>query len=187
MKKIFFVLTLTAAAMASAELKMATVDIMKLARNHSDYERNRSFLASKDKDLKEKLDSIKAEGESLQAEGRKMAEQFRNPMLSSKMKAELEKKLSDIQQKLMAIEQRYRAEGMRGRQDIQEDESRMLKATTDDLRKLIGEFAKANGYNFIVDKNAVPYCDGAFDITDSVLKSMGVDPAKARGNGDAGK
>lgn len=182
MKKTLFGVVLALSCAASAGVKIATVDIMKLARNHADYERNRSFLSGKDKDLKEKLDSIKAEGETLQAEGRKMAEQFRNPMLNAKMKADLEKKLSDIQQKLLAIEQRYRAEGMRGRQDIQEDENRMLKATTDDLRRRISAYAKEKGYNLVLDKNAVPYCDQTFDITDAVLKTMGVDPAKARGS-----
>ncbi len=186
MKKIIFGTIISLLSVATAEVRIAAVDMMKLARNHPDYERNRNFLQGKEKDLKEKLDAIKDEGEKLQTEGRKLAEQFRNPMLNDKMKAELEKKLSDIQQKLISIEQRYRSEGMRGRQDLQDDESRMLKATTDDLGKRIAVFAEAKGYEFVVDKNAVPYCKASFDITDSMLKEMGVDPEKARGN-DVGK
>lgn len=186
MKKLMFVLTMIAAMTAAAEMKLGTVDLMLLVKNHPDYERNKTLLESTDKDYQKELDAIKSEGEKLQEEGRKLADQFRNPMLNEKAKGDLEKKLQEIQQKLMGIEQRYRAKAMKTRQDIQDLEGRLLKTTTADLRKRITSFAEKNGYDMILDKNAAPYAKESFDVTDELLKAMDVDPKNARGR-DEGK
>ena len=186
MKNLVFALTLVAAMAASAELKLGTVDMMLLVRNHPDYERNKTLLESTDKDYQKKLEGVKSEGDSLQAEGKKLVEQMRNPMLTAKAKADIEKQLTEIQQKLMAVEQRYRSEALRLRQDLQGLEGRLLKTTTDDLRKRISKYAEANGFDLIVDQTAAAYTKKSFDVTDGLLKDLGVDPKDAKGR-DEGK
>ena len=186
MKKLIFAAFAAAAIPAGAETKIGTVDLLLLVRNHPDYERNKTFLSDKDKEGQKKLDEIKKEGDELQAEGKKLAEQFRNPMLAEKAKQDLERQLLDIQQKLAKVEQNYRAEAMRIRDDLQGDEARMLKSTTEDLRRRIAKFAEQGGYDLIVDRAAVPYSRKSFDVTDDLLKEMGVEPRNARGR-DEGK
>ena len=163
MKKLAFLAVVLASAVASAEMKIGTVDLMTLIRNHPSYENNREFLKSTEADYKKKLDAIQKKGETQQAEGRKVAEQLQNPMLAAKAKADVEKQLMAIQKELLAIEQEYRAEAARCRQDLQDNESRLLKLATDDLRKRLEKFAKAS-----------------LDVTDAMLKEMGVDPKDAK-------
>ena len=186
MKKLVFALALATAFGASAELKIGTVDLMLLVRNHPNYESNKTLLTSTDKDYQKKVEAIKAEGDKLQDEGKKIADQLRNPMLTAKAKTDVENQLMDIQKKLMGIEQRYRSEAMRCRQDLQDLEGRLLKTTSDDLRKRITKFAEAQGYDFILDANAAPYSKASFSVTDALLKEMGVDPTNAKGK-DEGK
>ena len=187
MKKIAFLAAVIAVATtASAEMKVAVVDMMVLIKNHPNYDSNKELLTSTDKDYKKKLEDIKSEGETLQEEGKKLAEQIRNPMLAEKAKADIEKQLLGIQQKLVGIEQRYRAEAMRCRQDLQDLEGRLLKTTTDDLRKRIAKFAEANGYDMIFDKTATPFTKAEYEITDEMLSAMNVDPKTAKGR-DEGK
>ena len=186
MKNLVFALTLVAAMAASAELKLGTVDMMLLVKNHPNYESNKALLESTDKDYQKKLEGVKSEGDSLQNEGKKLMEQMRNPMLTAKAKADVEKQLGEIQQKLMGIEQRYRSEAMRCRQDLQDLEGRLLKTTTDDLRKRINKYAEANGFDLIIDQTAAAYAKKSFDVTDGLLKDLGVDPANAKGR-DEGK
>ena len=174
------------AAAATAEAKFGIVDMMLLVRNHPSYDANKELLTSTDKDFQKKLDAIKAEGEKLQAEGRQLAEQLRNPMLADKAKGDIEKQLMDIQKKLVGVEQRYRAEAARCRQDIQDLEGRLLKTTTDNLRKRIAKFAEDNGYDIVFERQAAPYAKAAYDVTDQVLLAMGVDPKDAKGR-DEGK
>ena len=179
-------MTMAAAMAATAEMKLGTVDMTVLVKNHPNYERDKTLLKSTDKDYQKKLEEIKSEGDKLQDEGKKLMEQMRNPMLTAKAKSDVERQLGDIQQKLMGIEQRYRSEAMRCRQDLQDLEGRLLKTTTDDLRKRLGTYAKKNGYDFIYDSNAVPFAKSEYDVTDAMLKELGVDPKDARGR-DEGK
>lgn len=185
MKRALLALAMVAAMSASAEMKFGVVDLMLLVRNHPNYDSNKELLTATDKDYQKKLDSIKQEGEKLQEEGKKLAEQLRNPMLAVKAKADIEKQLTDLQQKLMGIEQRYRAEAMRCRQDLQDLESRLLKTTTDDLRRRIAKFAEEKGYDFILDKNAAPYSKVSYLVTDEILRAMGVDPKNAKGKDES--
>ena len=171
---------------ASAEMKVGVVDLMMLVKNHPNYESNKALLTSTDKDYQKKLEVIKAEGEKLQEEGKKLAEQIRNPMLAQKAKSDIENQLMDIQKKLMGIEQRYRSEAMRCRQDLQDLEGRLLKTTSDDLRKRIGKYAEEKGYDFIFESTAVAFSKKGYDVTEEILKGMGIDPKAAKGK-DEGK
>ena len=158
--------------------------MMVLVKNHPNYESNKELLTSTDKDYQKKLDAIKGEGDELQTEGRKLAEQIRSPMLAAKARADVEKRLSEIQQKLMAIEQRYRSEALRCRQDLQDLEGRLLKTTTEDIRKRLAKFATDKDYDFVFDKAATPFSKNSYDVTDQMLMAMGVDPSEAKGRNE---
>ena len=186
MKNLLFLAVMAAAMAVSAEMKLGTVDLMLLVKNHPNYDSNKALLTSTDKDYQKKLEGIKSEGDKLQDEGKKLMDQVRNPMLTAKAKADIEKQLTDIQQKLMGMEQRYRAEAIRCRQDLQDLEGRLLKTTTDDLKKRIAKYAAAKGYDLIVDANAAAYATKTLDVTDDMLKELGVDPKEAKGR-DEGK
>ena len=180
MKKAVLAITLAAAFMAPAGIKLGTVDMMKLVKNHPSYETNRTLLTSTEKDYKKKLDALKAEVEEVQEEGKRLAEQLRNPMLAAKAKADIEKKIVDVQNRFIAAQQKLRGEAMRSQQDLADLEARLLKAQTSDLRKRIGEFSKDKGYDMIVDSQAAVFSKDVYDVTGEILKAMGVDPAKAK-------
>ena len=181
MKKTVFAVALAAACAASAEIKLGIVDMMKLVRNHPSYETNRTLLSSTEKDYKKKLDALKGEAEEVQEEGKQLAEQLRNPMLAAKAKSDIEKKIVDVQNRFIAAQQKLRAEAMRSQQDLGDLEARLLKAQTADLRKRVKEFAESNGYDMVLDSQAAIFGKKSFDVTDEILKAMGVDPAKAKG------
>ena len=165
---------------AQADMKIGTVDLMLLIRNHPSYDSNKELLKSTDKDYQKKLEAIKGEGDKLQEEGKKLVEQMQNPMLAAKAKGDLEKQIAEIQKQLMSIEQRYRSEAMRCRQDLSDLEGRLLKTTTDDLKKRIKAYAEKEGYDFIVDRSVTPYAKEVFDVSDAILSAMGVDLKKVK-------
>lgn len=177
-------LILGLAAMAAlplmAEMKIGSVNFMTLVRNHPDYDRNKTLLTSTDKDYQKKLEGIKEEGEKLQEEGKKLLDQVRNPMLADKAKSDIEKQLTQIQQQLDGISLRYRNEGMRFRQELQELEGRLLKATTEDLRTKISKYAEDNEYDMILDSTITTYIKPEYDVTNEILKAMGVNPEEAK-------
>lgn len=186
MKKALLAIVIAAACAVRAEMKLGVADMMKLVKNHPSYETNRSLLASTERDYKKKLDVLKGAVEEIQDEGKRLSEQLRNPMLADKAKGDIEKKIVDIQGKFLAAQQKFRGEAMRSQQDLADLEARLLKTQTADIRKRVGDFAKANGYDLIMDSQAALFSKDAFDVTDELLKAMGVDPAKAKG-GDESK
>jgi len=178
MKKLALALALVP-ALALADMKIGTVEMMTLVRNHKSYENNKRFLSDSEKESQAKLESMRTDVEKIQAEGQKLAEEAQNPMLAAGKRQELEKKLVDIQKKFVAGQQALRSEAMRAQQSLQENEAKFLKITGEDLRKVINGFAEKNGYDLIIDSSALPYSKKSLDVTDGVLKAMGVDPAKA--------
>ena len=62
MKKFVYLTAMVAAMAASAEMKVGTVDLMLLVRNHPNYDSNKALLTSTDKDYQKKLEGVKAEG-----------------------------------------------------------------------------------------------------------------------------
>ena len=184
MKKCVLLSLCLVAASLHAEMKIGAVDMMTLIRNHADYDRNKALVETTSKDYDAQIEAIKKEGEKLQADAKKYSEQYRSPMFSDKAKADIEKKLQDLQQKMMGVEQRYRSKVSLVRQELQDLEGRLLKATTEDLRARIDKFAEANGFDLILDKSVMPYCKADYEVTDRVLTEMGVDPAKAKGRNE---
>ena len=178
MKKLAVALALIP-AVALADLKIGTVEMMTLVRNHKSYESNKRFLTDSEKESSSRIESMRKEVEKIQEEGQKLAEEAQNPMIAAGRRQEIEKQLVEIQKKYIAGQQQLRNEAMRAQQDLQTTEAKFLKITGDDLRKVIGEFAAKNNYDLVVDSTAVPYFKSELDVTDEVLKSMGVDPEKA--------
>ena len=173
MKKLMLVAMLAAVATtAFADLKIGTVDLMKLVRNHPNYESNRKILATTEKNYSKEIDSLKTELEKVQTEGKKLSDQLRNPMLSAAKKAELEKELMKVQEKFMNGQQELRNKALKSQDELQKLENTLLKATTDELREKITEYAKSNGYDFIADATAMPYVKAEFDVTSAVQKSI---------------
>jgi len=175
MKNLMLVLTVAATMVAFGETKVGVVDMLMLVRNHRNYDTNKATVLQTEKDYTKKMDALRDAMEEVQKEGAKLAEQHRNPMLAQSEKARLEKQLMGIQQKLMTQQQQARTEAMRSQQEIQALESRLLKVTTDDLRKYVDEFAKANGYTLILDKSASAFSAPEADLTSAILKAMGVE------------
>ena len=170
-----------AAGSLFADAKIAVVDMMVLVKNHASYETNKKLLESTEKDYQTRLDGMRAEIEKIEEEGRKLAEEFRNPMLAAAAKSKIEADIGNAQKRYYAAQQRMREEAMRNRQELGDLEARLLKAQADDIKKRVEAYAKKNGYDLVLDKSAAIHAAKALDVTDGVLKEMGVDSKKKSG------
>lgn len=187
MKKTIALAALAASSLAFADLKIGTVDMMVLVRNQSQYEANKQLLLSTEKDYQKRLDSMKSEMETMQDEGKKLADEYRNPMLSQAAKTKLENEMMALQQNLVAQQQRLRSEAMRNQQDLSDLEARLLKAQADDIKKRVADFAAKNGYDCVLESTVAMFAKPELDVTDGVLKEMGVDPKTAKRGEDESK
>jgi len=180
MKKLALVAAIMATAAAMADVKIGTVDMMKLVRNHSSYESNRKYLIETKKDFTKALDAMGAELDKIQADGAKLANEYRTPMISDARKKEIENAVADAQSRFLDLQQKMRAKAMENERQLAEMEGRFIKMQTDDVKAHIKKFAEKNGYDFIISDVTTMYAAKAADVTDGVLKEMGVDPKKAK-------
>lgn len=173
-----------AAAIASSTFaagKIGIVDMMVLVRNHRTYDSNKELLTKTDKENQDKLDAMKSDLDSIQKEGAKLAEELRSPMLSTTKKAELEDKIMKVQNKFLAAQAELRKEALRTQQDLAALESRILRTQAEDIKGTVAKYAEKNGYDLVLETSAALYSAKSYDITDEILKAMGVDPKEAKG------
>ena len=192
MKKIMLMAAMAAALTVAAEVKIGTVNMVDLVRLHPNHESNRTLVKTTDSEYKAKLDAKQDALKEIAEEGKKAQSDLQNPMLSTQARATAQKKLESIQKRFLDGQQEMRLMATRFQNDLGELESRLIKLETDDIRAKISAYAKENGYDFIADYTVLAFANEAFDVTDEILKAMGVDPAKRKvkkekAKADAGK
>ena len=180
MKKAIVLAAMAAALTSIAAMKIGTVNMVDLVRLHPDHEKNRSLVKTTDGEYKAKLDAKQDDLKEIADEGKKAQEDLQNPMLSASARADAQRKLEGIQKRFLDGQQELRQMATRFQSDLSELESRLIKLETDEIRAKIEEYAKANGYDFIADSTILAFAKKSYDVTDAILKSMGVDPAKRK-------
>jgi outer membrane protein len=180
MKKSIIAIAVAAALAASADMKIGTVNMVQLVRLHPSHETNRNLIKSTDKDYKAKLDSRQDALKTIADEGKKAQDDLNNPMLSAAAKAEAQKKLEGVQQRFLAAQQDLRSAAQHYQNELSDLESRLLKLETEDIRAKITAYAKDNGFDLILDASMLGYAKESFDVTDDILKALGVDPKKRK-------
>ena len=69
MKKIIAVAAVALCASVFADLKIGTVEMMLLVRNHKSYDTNKKILQDAEKDYQKKIDRMKEDVDAIQDEG----------------------------------------------------------------------------------------------------------------------
>ncbi len=183
MKHLIAALAASAAIATSAyaaELKIATVNMVDLVRLHPNHESNRTLVKTTDREYKEKLQKRQEELRQFSDDMKKVYDDLQNPMLSAAAKSDAQKKMEDLQKRGMQAQQQFRMEAQRCQSDLAELEGRLLKMETEEIRAKVEAFAKKNGYDIVADSTMLVFSSARFDVTDEILKSMNVDPAKRK-------
>ena len=180
MKKIMMMAAMAAAWTVAAEMKIGTVNMVDLVRLHPNHESNRTLVKTTDTEYKAKLDAKQEELKEIADEGKKAQSDLQNPMLSTQARTAAQKKLEGVQKRFLDGQQEMRQMATRFQNDLGELESRLIKLETDDIRAKINAYAKEHGYDFIADGTMLAFAKESYDVTDEILKSMNVDPAKRK-------
>ncbi len=164
---------LTAAAHAAT---IAVVDMNDLVRLHKNTPQDKNTLEMKLKDFQKERDELRANLETMGMELEKAAKEVDNPVLSEKNRINAREAAMKLQRDLIAAE-RAAQEKMAGRQrEMQEDETRFLRRTSEDIRQNIKAYAESKKIDIVIDMQALPYFNTSVEITDDILRLMGVDP-----------
>ena len=178
MKRLIACACVMAAIAASADMKIGTVSLETLIKNHPSHESNRTLVKSTADDYRKKMESRQDDAKALMEEGKKIQSDWQNPMLSASAKADLQKKMEGLQRKLYAAQLEMKSEDQHYQDELADLQQRLFKIEKKDVEEKIAEFAKEQGYDMIVDVAACGFSKPELDVTDGVLKIMGVDKPK---------
>ena len=168
MKSIFLllcisILSLTTAAMAADEVKLAVVDLPKVLHESEVGKKGTAVL----KELYDKYQAeISAKGKELERLQKALVEKG-NSLSAAKRSA----KEKDLKKKFQA----YEAFGKNAEQEISKKQSELLNSIMDGLEKLVKDYGRTNGYAAIASKGSLIYNDskyGIHDVTEEILKQF---------------
>jgi Skp family chaperone for outer membrane proteins len=178
MKKFIAGICMVGAIAAFADMKIGVVNLETLVKNHPSHESNRALVKTTADDYRKKMELKQEQVKKIVEEGKKLQTDWQNPMLSSAAKNELQKKMETIQQKLFSLQQEMRADDQHYQNELADLQQRLFKIEKTEVEKKINEFAAESKFDLIVDAAACGFFKPELDVTDKILKKMGVKPKK---------
>ncbi len=146
-------------AVAQAAEKAYKIGYVDLAKVFDEY-----------KKTKESEQSLEAKGKAKEAERAGMVEELRKlkdeqALLSEKAKGE---KQTIIDNKIRVLQEFDR----RTRDDLMKERNDMLALILKDIEKIVAEYSKANGFDFILNSRMLLYGAEGYDLTKEVLSRL---------------
>ena len=174
-------LALSFAWTASAELRIATVDLDKVFQSHPKTQKAEEGLKAAEVRIKADMEKMAGEARALQDEVQKLKEAANTPMLSEsarmQKKLEAEDKLTELEELQLRIR---RTQESRLKQ-LRDQLMKTRQGIVDELMGALKSFAKEEGYDLVFDTsgltmNAVPlavYADESLDVTEAIIRKIG--------------
>ena len=161
---------------------IAVVDMEVLIRSHPNTEADKKLLKETVREYEAERDVKRSRAKRLKEAYETAVRGMKNPALSAK---ELARREATAKQAAMDLEQSMRELETTMKtlqQNLTEQEVRMLKRTMAEIMTEVEEYAKEQGYATVLDSSArrlgqvptVVYFANEADITDAILKKMGV-------------
>ena len=176
------------ATSASAEFKMATLDIEKIVDLHPDTAHNREILKDTLKDYQGEMSKLEDSVAAARKAASAAIEESRNPALGEKARKRAEEEAA----KSVEIARTAEREFLEKRQDLQrslnEQELRLLRITVRQVETEVAKYAKANGISIVLPITgsrlgiapAAVWADDALDITAAIMSIMGIEEPPAK-------
>ena len=175
------------ATSASAEFKMATLDIEKIVDLHPDTAHNREILKDTLKDYQGEMSKLEDSVTAARKAASAAIEESRNPALGEKARKRAEEEAA----KSVEIARSAERDFLEKRQDLQrslnEQELRLLRITVRQVETEVAKYAKANGISIVLPITgsrlgiapAAVWADDALDITAAIMSIMGIEEPPA--------
>lgn len=165
------IIILGAAAYVRAQ-GVAMVDMEDLVRLHPNTAADKKLLEQTLKEYKAEGGELQQKLESLQDAYEKARKDAADPALSDKARKTAEDLAAKTREELAMADRKARDTMQMRQQSLNEQEMRMLKRTTSEIRGVIEKYAAENKLALVLPMNQVVYGEKSLDITDAILKRM---------------
>ena len=183
-----FVLLAATGVSASAQTKIATVDMKKLFAGYWKKKSAEAALETRKVELRKEIKDMVDGFEKAQVDYKKLLEQASDPAISTderdKRKQAANDKAKEMNNTKVALEQFQR----QAETQLADQSQRMSANIVIEIQKAVADKAKAGGYTIVLNSSTVEvmvFSDGSTDISDSVLSQLNagapIDVAKPAG------
>jgi len=147
-------------ARAEAQMKIGVVDLEKVFEQSEEGKKAQAALQKKveriELELKSKQDELKTMEEQISTQG---------SLLSESAKFDKEKSYQDKLKDFKRLYEDYQSE-------MRQEQSKMNKTILDQFLGIIKAMGEREGYDLILEDNAVLHSSKKIDVTDQVIKSV---------------
>lgn len=160
---------------ASAQTKLASVDLKKIFTNYWKTKQADAALANRETELRKELKDMADALDKAQTDYKQLLDQANDPAISAeerdKRKQAAADKAREITSSKTALDQFQRQADAQ----LNDQSQRMRSNLLTEIQKAVGDKAKAGGYTAVVNAQATEaflYVSPDMDITDSVLTQL---------------
>ena len=180
MKKLTFIF-LTAALLAatalsaSAQSKVASVDMKKLFNGYWKFKQSSTILDDRKASLRKDLKADADELDKKQGAYKQLLEQANDPLISAEEREKRKAAATDKSKEVNAAKVNFDQNQRQAEAGLVELEQRLSGNLITEIQQRVAAKAKAGGYTAVINTAAnevVVYVDPAADITEMVLKDL---------------
>lgn len=173
---------------ASAETKIATINMELVVLAHPLTATNKVELQALQKTYIAERDAAQAEGRKLMAQYQQAISEYRNEALSESRREKAKQAALDLEEPLRKADADIRRLVADRQRSLRRQEMKLFSEVLKDIRAKVDAIAKEQGLSMVVDSSAerssapIPltlYADPALDISDAVIAATGGDRAAA--------
>jgi len=153
---------------------VAILDMEELVRLHPNTVSDKKLLDQTLKEYKSEGSDLQQKLESLQDAFEKARKEAVDPALSERARKTAEETAAKAREELSAADRKARDTMQLRQQQLNEQEMRMLKRTTAEIREAVEKYATENKLSLVLPINQVVYGDKALDVTDAIMKRLNI-------------
>ena len=176
------VLALSLSLTASAQQKIAVVDLEKLIRLHPNTAEDKKQLEATLKDYNKQKEQLQSVAASTRKAFEAAVREATNPALSEAAKQKAEAAALEKRQAALEADRNAAEEIRKLQRDLNAQELKMLKRTSDEIEHAVAAYAKGNGIDLVLQLpsklspgTGVVYSKPEMDITAAIMKLLGIE------------
>jgi outer membrane protein len=175
-------LVLAPVSLASADLKVAVIDLGRAFDNYYKTKDAQARLKEKEEAAQKDLSDLTTEYEHMQEEGQKLFDASKDTTLSQAARQDKGAALQQKQQDLLALQNKIQETKQERERDMQDDAFRRRKEILDEITKVVSDYSIPKGFDIVFDKSGASAASGLpvvlysspnlVDITDDIIKQL---------------
>jgi outer membrane protein len=193
---LFCVLFLAPISFASADLKIAVIDLSKAFDSYYKTKDAQARIKAKEDSYAKDLQDMKVDYDNMVDEATKLNDAANDPTLSPAARADKMKALQEKKQDLGNMERKLQETSNERNRELQDEIVRIHKEIVDEIAKVVTDYSGPQGFDLVLDKSAsattsVPTVlynsNKLVDITQDVITKLnaGAPPAGTATTGPA--